>query len=159
MKRFAGLFTALDQTTKTTVKVDALAAYFTEEERLDPSIASPIYDPDRDGIATLIEFILGTNPREFNNPSEAIDTESRGDASGRTTTIRFRRNLEDSRISGFFWVSSDLISWTKMDTSNPLYEETVEASENPLFESVTAVITWPNEAKECFIRYQIVGAF
>ncbi|TCP43295.1 ATP-dependent DNA ligase [Rhodovulum marinum] len=30
MKRFAALFTALDRTTKTTAKVDALAAYFTE---------------------------------------------------------------------------------------------------------------------------------
>ncbi|MGC9420695.1 MAG: ATP-dependent DNA ligase, partial [Rhodovulum sp.] len=30
MKRFAALFTALDRTTKTTAKVDALAAYFAE---------------------------------------------------------------------------------------------------------------------------------
>ena len=35
MKRFASLFTALDQTTKTTAKVDALAAYFTEAPETD----------------------------------------------------------------------------------------------------------------------------
>ncbi|WOI57079.1 ATP-dependent DNA ligase [Palleronia sp. LCG004] len=37
MKRFAALFTALDQTTKTTLKVDALSAYFgdaTEDDKL-----------------------------------------------------------------------------------------------------------------------------
>ncbi|MGR3571545.1 ATP-dependent DNA ligase [Brevirhabdus sp.] len=35
MKRFAALFTALDQTTKTTRKVDALAAYFAEAPEAD----------------------------------------------------------------------------------------------------------------------------
>lgn len=35
MKRFAALFTALDQTTKTTAKVDALAAYFSEAPEAD----------------------------------------------------------------------------------------------------------------------------
>ena len=35
MKRFAALFTALDQTTKTTAKVDALAAYFGDAPESD----------------------------------------------------------------------------------------------------------------------------
>ncbi|KKL27110.1 hypothetical protein LCGC14_2388450, partial [marine sediment metagenome] len=35
MKRFAALFTKLDQTTKTTLKVDALAQYFTEAPEQD----------------------------------------------------------------------------------------------------------------------------
>ena len=49
MKRFAALFTALDQTTKTTVKVDALAAYFNEA-------------PEPDRLWTIV-LLSGRRPR------------------------------------------------------------------------------------------------
>ena len=50
--------------------------------------------------------------------------------------------------------------WERMDNANPMYEETVMDSQNPLLEEATATITFPDVCKEPhFIRYQIKDVF
>jgi type VI secretion system Hcp family effector len=136
-----------------------LTAYFNEDERTDPALASPIQDPDKDGLLTLIEYLLGTNPREFNQAGEAISVAHREEAGVRKIDLQFRRRTDDPLIQGALWGSSDMKNWTRLETSNPLYEETNTQGENPLFEDVSASITLPTGTDPYFVRLQVLDAF
>jgi type VI secretion system secreted protein Hcp len=136
-----------------------LAAYFTEEEMFNPKIASPILDPDKDGIATIIEYLLGTNPTEANRASEAITISNNGSGLGRFFKMKFRKRLDDPNIQGYLWGSFNLKDWVRLDSSNPLYEESTEQGENPLFEEVSGTVTPPPGTEPFFIRYQVQDVF
>ncbi len=136
-----------------------LAAYFTEEEMFNPRIASPILDPDKDGIVTLVEFLLGTNPNEFNMASEAIQVRHVSGDRGRTLNLSFKKRLDDPNIQGYFWGSDNLKDWTRMDSSNPLYEESGQVGQNPLYEETSGTITLPPGTEPYFIRYQVQDVF
>lgn len=137
-----------------------LAAYFTPEEMDNPQIASPILDPDKDGILTIIEFLLGTNPIEFNKASEAIKVAHISDDVSCKLTLEFKKRKDEPSIRGYIWASNNLKDWERMDSSNPLYEESGLKGENPLFEQTTATITFPDVCKEPhFIRYQVQDVF
>lgn len=137
-----------------------LSAYFSELELLNREISSPIQDPDKDGIATIIEFLLGTNPNEFNKASEALNVVHVVGEASCTLTLEFKKRLDDPNIQGFIWVSQNLQDWERMDSSNPLYEESGQQGQNPLFEDTTATITFPDVCKEPhFIRYQVQDVF
>ena len=136
-----------------------LSAYFSDDERVDPALASPILDPDKDGLLTLVEYLLGTNPREFNSPTEAIAVELSEEAGVRRIDFQFRRRTDDPLIQGAIWGSSNMKDWTKLEASNPLYEETSTQSENPLFDDVSASVTVPPGSERYFIRLQVLDAF
>ena len=136
-----------------------LAAYFGEDNLDDPVLASPIRDPDKDGIATVIEFLLGTNPNEFNLASEAIRINQTTGHEGRTFEIDFQRRLDDPNVQGYFWGSFDLEVWTRLDSSIPFYEESSQPGENPLYEQTKATISLHPESAPLFIRYQVTDVF
>ena len=137
-----------------------LAAYFNEEERDDLNLTSPIRDPDKDNIPTAIEFLLGTNPNEFNRASEGIKTILQDSPDGRVFTVEFKKRLDEPNILGHLWGSSDLKTWQKLDGSNPIYEESTQQSENPLFQDTTATVTLPSENEQPFyLRFQAEEVF
>lgn len=136
-----------------------LTAYLNEDERNDPALASPIQDPDRDGLMTLVEYLLGTNPREVDQGSQVVDVEQRVESGERKIDLQFRRRTDDPLIQGAVWVSPNMRDWTKMETSNPLYEETNTQSENPLFEDVSATVTVPPGNDPYFVRLQVLDTF
>lgn len=136
-----------------------LAAYFAEDEIFDPSIVSPIFDPDHDGLATILEYLLGTNPREFNQSSEAMTITHNSGPDERTIDLTFKRRVDDPLIEGFFWGSNNMKDWTRLDTSNPIYQESAQQGENAVFEDVSATVTLPPDTDSYFIRYQTLGTF
>jgi hypothetical protein len=46
-----------------------------------------------------------------------------------------------------------------MDSSNPLYEESGNQGENPLYEETEGTITLPPGTEPFFIRYQVLDVF
>ena len=136
-----------------------LTAYFNEVERSDPALASPIQDPDRDGIVTLVEYLLGTNPRELNQASEVVDVAHLVDSGDRKIDLQFRRRTDDPLIQGALWGGSTLKDWIRLETSDPLYEETSSQSENPLFEDVSATVKVPVGTDPYFVRLQVLDVF
>lgn len=136
-----------------------LAAYFDTDERKDLKLTSPIQDPDKDNIPTVIEYLLGLNPQEFNNPSEAVETVFKETLEGRVLNVDFRKRLDDANVQGQLWGSFDMKTWERLDASNPIYEENTQPSENPLFEDVSATITLPSGADPYFFRFQVQDVF
>ena len=136
-----------------------LSAYFAEEEIFDPLLTAPLLDPDGDGLATQLEFLLGTNPREFNPASEAIKVRPDPASSGHAVKVAFKRRIDDPNVKGFIWGSDDMETWVRYDLASPLYKESTRVGENPLYEDVTATITLPEGEAPAFIRYQSVGVF
>ncbi len=137
-----------------------LAAYFGEEALDNPKIVSPILDPDSDDITTVVEYLLGTNPMEYNDPSEAIQVVFNLDGESCNCTLDFNKRLDDPNVQGYFWVSDNLKDWTRMDDANPLYEETVTEGQNPLFGQANATIAFPDVCKEPkLIRFQVTDVF
>lgn len=140
-----------------------MKAYFSEAEMEQPDISSPIVDPDGDRLSTLLEFLFGTNPREFTPPTEQrtvtpfhiSDPAGGGDTQG--FEVEFLRRIDDPRIRLVLFASLDGETWTQLESGqrgqNPLYEESSVGGENPLYESVTGTITLPGEATSCFLRF------
>jgi len=137
-----------------------LSAYFSEEETFDPMLTGPLSDPDKDGLATQIEFLLGTNPREYSPPAEAVKVDT-GDSEseGKAFTLTYKRRKDDPNVIGALWGSDNGKDWFRLDSSNPLYEETVESGSNPLFEEVKVTYTLPTGGEPAFIRFQSTAAF
>jgi type VI secretion system secreted protein Hcp len=149
-----------------------LMAYFNAEERDDPSISSPIEDPDGDDLETLLEFLLGTNPREF-TPIEFRQTADGGgggggriavwpsyldpDDDGDGIEVDFDRRIDDPRISLSLHASFDGGStWTRLAHGagdNPMYKENVNNGENPLYEGVNGNVNPPGEATSVMLRF------
>lgn len=137
-----------------------LAAYFSEEETFDPILTAPLSDPDNDGMVTQIEYLLGTNPREYSSPSEAVKIDAGDpDSAVNAFAMNYRRRVDDPNVEGFLWGSENGKDWFRLDDSNPLYEETVQSGDNPLFEEVKVTYTLPQGGKPAFIRFQSTAAF
>lgn len=137
-----------------------LSAYFSDEEKFDPKLTAPLSDPDKDGLVTQIEYLLGTNPIEYSKPSEAVKVDTGGSESdGKSFTLTYRRRKDDPNVVGALWGSDNGKDWFRLDSSNPLYEETTETGQNPLFEEVTVTYTLPTGGEPAFIRFQSTAAF
>lgn len=150
-----------------------MMAYFTADERADPAISSPIEDPDGDDLETLLEFLLGTNPREF-TPIEirraAADGGGGGggriavwpayldpDDDGDSIDVVFDRRVDDPRITLSLMASFDGgDAWQRLEPGigeNPLYKETSEWKENAISESVNGTVDPPDEATSVMLRF------
>jgi type VI secretion system Hcp family effector len=149
-----------------------LMAYFDAEERADPAISSPIEDPDGDNLETLLEFLLGTNPREFTPIEFRKAAEGGGGGGGRIAVrpaildpdddgdgygLSFSRRIDDPRIRLSLHASFDGgTSWTELQPEsgeNPLYEESANKGENPLYETVNGSVNPPVGATSVMLRF------
>lgn len=137
-----------------------LAAYFGEDQLDNQQLVSPILDPDKDNIPTIIEYLLGTNPMEYNKASEAIEVAFNLDGENCNCTLNFNKRLDDPNVRGYFWVSENMKDWVRMDATNPLYEETLTEGQNPDFGQAEVSIAFPDVCQEPkFIRFQVTDVF
>ncbi len=92
-----------------------LAAHFTVEEREDPALAGPEADPDGDGIANLLEYLLGGDPRTPDRSRlpvaepRVLDLDGGDPAAFLTLTLT--RIAELSEVEWTVETSGDLATW------------------------------------------------
>ena len=131
-----------------------LAAYFTPEELDEGILSNPIGDPDNDQMVTLLEYALGTNPREFTHPDEAIQVTRESRAGGEFIIIRYRSRADDPSVGPIPWIALESMSFTS-SKNNPLYEESNLGGDNPLYDNIEGIINTEGEADAHFIRLQV----
>jgi type VI secretion system Hcp family effector len=131
-----------------------LAAYFTPEELDEGILSNPIGDPDNDQMVTLLEYALGTNPREFTHPDEAIQITRESRPEGEFIIIRYRSRADDPGVGPIPWIASESMSFTSLE-NNPLYEESNLGGDNPLYDDIEGIINTGGEADAHFIRLQV----
>jgi len=138
-------------------------AYFTAEEQLDADLISPIEDPDLDNIPTLLEFVFGSNPREYSPASEQLKASPRhiappdGIGEGdEVIDLRFQRRNDEPRIKLALYGSPDGDIWTELKSEpgakSPLYKENTNTGENPLYDDVEGTANPPDDPPAYFIR-------
>ena len=133
-----------------------LTAYFSSEELGNPVISGPLQDPDKDGIVTLVEYALVTNPREFTYPEEAVQIRRESRAEGEFLVINYRRRTDDPNVGPIPWMAPESLGRFSSLHENPLYEESAQAGENPLYEDVEGSINIGDGAiDQHFIRMQV----
>lgn len=117
-----------------------MAANFSREELLDPAFASPIGDPDKDNIPTIVEFTLVTHPNEYTQPQEALRVTRANTPEGPIIRLNFRRRTDDPNVGPIPWMAPESLLFEPLSTSNPIYEETANKGDNPLYEDVEGII-------------------
>lgn len=136
-----------------------LAAYFSDEELLDQNLSSPIGDPDDDDIPTIIEFMLGGNPRVVTLPEEILQIRRENDQDSSLIIINFRRRNDEPNVRVTPWMapeSLDSKEYKKLSKGgSPLYEETSNEGSNPLYEEVEGTVFVDPNVEAYFIRMQV----
>ena len=137
-----------------------LAAAFGAAVIEDPVLGLPIGDPDKDGLKTIAEFYLGTDPRLFTPRDEAIEVRPVEGASGRQVHLRFFRRVDTPGLIGRFFLSANLQNWTELSAeSSPPLVETGNHGGQP-YEEVEARLDLPAEGWESvFLRLEVLGIF
>jgi type VI secretion system secreted protein Hcp len=121
-----------------------MMANFTAEELADPQIASPIGDPDKDDIPTIVEFMLITNPNAFTPPHHAITVSRQDSDSEGRVKVQFRRRTDQPVITGRVYHSVDYETWNELvqgGSAPPYSEETT--SGDTFWEWVTGTLIVP----------------
>ncbi|NBD37550.1 MAG: hypothetical protein GVY10_03165 [Verrucomicrobia bacterium] len=136
-------------------------AYFSETERADPLISSPVADPDNDRIPTVVEFLLGSNPREFTPLPEVLTMERVSDGNGGSALVlRFDRRTDEPGIRLALLRSDDGAGWDPSDPgpADPVYSEFATPTKNPLYEKVEATVIVPDTGEWRFL-FRLSGTF
>lgn len=123
-----------------------MQAYFTPLEREDTVLSSPIGDPDNDHLATFLEFLLGSNPREFTPITEVLILYPEEDPGmGKRLHLEFCRRIDEPGIVLELEVSTNGTTWTTLTPASidPLYTESAVPNPNPVFEDVTSTVASP----------------
>jgi hypothetical protein len=134
-----------------------MAGYFSDEELLDLGVSSPIADPDGDFIVTLMEFMLGSNPRQYTYPDEVLQVRRVELDGGPAIVISFRRRNDESNIQLIPWMAPESLVYAPMISGgNPVYEENTTVGNNPLYDDVEGTIHIdPAGYDTHFIRMQV----
>ncbi len=137
-----------------------LLAAFGEEIVENNELGLPIGDPDNDGLRTITEFYLGTDPNFFTASEDAIDVEQVLENGEVKTQLHFFRRSDMNELVGRVQLSSNLKVWTNLGpTSDPVLIESVSQTDGP-YEQITATINLSlDEWEKIFLRLQIDGAF
>ncbi|MBD5782312.1 type VI secretion system tube protein Hcp [Pelagicoccus sp. NFK12] len=137
-----------------------LLAAFGDALAKDAALGSPIGDPDKDGLKTIAEFYLGTDPNQFTNSEDAIDVQQVLESGEVKTQLRYFRRSDMPGLTGHFLLSSNLKQWTQLGpNTDPALSESTAATDGP-YEQVSATLDlslekWGNS----FLRLQVDGAF
>lgn len=131
-----------------------LAAYFTPEELDEGVVSNPIGDPDGDQMVTLLEYALGTNPREFTHPDKAVQISRESRPDGEFIVIRYRSRADDPGVGPIPWMAPESMLFSSLK-NNPLYEENKNEGENPLYEETEGTLNIGGDVDSHFIRLQV----
>ncbi|RYD20517.1 MAG: hypothetical protein EOP88_14765 [Verrucomicrobiaceae bacterium] len=101
---------------------DWRTANFSAGELGDPGQEATLWgrdaDPDADGRSNLLEYALGTNPRESDATPVTMAIETQGDL----LTLTYRKNLEATDVAFQVQKSDDLAEWENV-SDEPLVTE------------------------------------
>ena len=110
-----------------------IALHFTEEELMNPSISGQLEDPDRDGVANLVEYAILTDPSIPSRPALPNPTVFVEDSVLLGSTLAFQIDFSRRDIRYVPEGSRDLLTWTKSDFfSAAEFEDTDEFNLNPV---------------------------
>ncbi|MEX0324633.1 MAG: Hcp family type VI secretion system effector [Puniceicoccaceae bacterium] len=132
-----------------------MMANFSPEELDDPQIASPISDPDKDNIPTVVEYALVTNPNEYTLPQQAVRVTRENTDTGPVIRLNYRRRTDDPNIGPIPWMAPESLLFEPA-SNNPLYEEKKNTGENPFYEDVEGIYPIDPDGKDVhMIRMQV----
>ncbi len=136
-----------------------LAAYFSAEEMLDKDLVSPIGDPDLDFIPTIIEFMLGGNPRARTLPEDMLEVRREELSDSSVIIIKFRRRNDEPNLRVTPWMAPESLDDKQysrlVQGGNPLYEESSKEGQNPLYDDVEGTVHVDPTVGAYFIRMQV----
>lgn len=122
-----------------------LETHFTADELQDATIANASADPDHDNLSNLLEWILGTNPKEADQISQSISI----DATNRIRfTLRKQAQLRTATLA--IKVSQDLQTWQPIEASFDLLAS--ERSEDDLYQEIVYIQKSPAPITPLFLR-------
>lgn len=76
--------------------------YLSELMLIDPSAGDPLGDPDEDGLRTVMEFLVGTNPGKFTPPGEVFSFEPSVGDDGMEILMRYRLRSNVTELNHYF---------------------------------------------------------
>jgi hypothetical protein len=107
-------------------------AKFTAAELLNPLISGDTVDPDRDGLANLLEYACGFEPK-----NAASGVMPSGDATGTHFTLKYRESKTATDVTFHVEACNDMASWSSAGlfeigrvNSNTYWEVTVRNAES-----------------------------
>ena len=104
-------------------KFDWRELFFNPEEIDNPSLSGPLADADSDGIANILEYLLGSNPRK--SESRIYEEFSRQERINETGNFELKikrlKNIEGYKI--IIESSTDLVNWITSEKQFSLKEQ------------------------------------
>ncbi len=98
-----------------------LASHFSPAEMNDAIVSNPDADPDNDQLATLLEYVVGHDPRTASNPQAAFEYS----APDGKATVRVTLDPQACDVSLHLESSSDMKTWSTANTTVLAHTETV----------------------------------
>jgi hypothetical protein len=136
---------------------------FSTAELSEESISGDFADPDGDGVANIIEYLFGLNPRDFSSnpvtvalaaPGSTLPASAHPAANGGAPVMfSYHRRKATTDIDVGWQRSADVTLW---DEETPLAEQSTLDSD-PNFETVEASFD-PGSSPEAFYRLKVQRA-
>ncbi|MCH2026886.1 MAG: hypothetical protein MK172_14220, partial [Verrucomicrobiales bacterium] len=97
--------------------------FFTTEEITNPSLSGPLADADSDGVANILEYLLGSNPRK--SESRIYEQFLKQERTNETGNFEFKikrlKNIKGYKI--IIESSTDLVNWITSEDQLTLKEQ------------------------------------
>lgn len=137
-----------------------LLAAFGQSWVQDHYLGWPLYDPEGDGLRTVTEFFLGTDPSLPDDPRDAILAQPIEAGGKRLVRLSFFRRSDVPGLVGRFFASPDMENWVELSgQSVPRYAESSKPT-STFYDRVDAVVELPAQGWDtCFLRLEVQGAF
>ena len=126
------------------------ARQFSIAELSDPDVSADTADPDGDGLANLLEYAQGTDPRVA-SPAAPLTISRQDRRGGGFFAVGYRRLALAHEVEYSLEMSTDLVGWARVD--NDEGESTVDADGTV---SATVMVWPPDHSSGQFFRLRIV---
>jgi len=137
-----------------------LLAAFGDALATDNALGLPLLDPENDGLRTITEFYLGTDPNLPTAAGDAMQSQIIMENQARVVRLAFFRRSDMPGLTGKILASPDMETWNEVSEQTiPSYSEEVNQGNGP-YEQVKATLVLPFDGWEsCFLQIQVEGAF
>ena len=122
--------------------------HFTAAELDNPALSGPNADLDRDGFATLLEYLFGTDPRQPGAAPPLTASLVPGAPEGPTLVLSFPHNRFATDVAIYYEASEDLTTWVLVGPNSG----TVTVTD---FETEQLTVRFPAPAVPFFVRVRV----